>query len=73
MFFPTSADKYSNYLLFFQNEQKHSTLTLTNNQIILVKFYSFLNPIHKMEWNFYELVTTFEFSHFQISLFTTSK
>jgi len=26
-----------------------------------------------MEWNFYELVTTFEFSHLQISLFTTSK
>jgi uncharacterized protein YacL len=45
-FFPTAADKYSKYLLFFQNEQqKNSNLELSNSLIILqtlsfLKFYS---------------------------------
>ena len=45
IFFPTSADAYSRYLFFLKNEQKHSTLTLSNSLIALVilpfvKFYS---------------------------------
>jgi hypothetical protein len=63
--FPTSADKYSKYSLFFQNEQKHPTLTLSNSLIVLFTFYIFSNSLHKIKRNFYELLKTFESSYFK--------
>ena len=43
------------------------------NLNILITFYSFLNPIRRKQWNFYELLTIFESSYFQISVNTSSK
>jgi hypothetical protein len=59
------ADKHSKHMLFFQNEQKHSTLTLSNSLIGLLKFYIFLNSLHSIERSVYELLTTFESSYFK--------
>jgi hypothetical protein len=64
-YFSDFADKYFQPFLFFQKEQKHSTLTLSNNLIVLLTFYIFLNSLHCIERNFYELLTTFEISYFK--------
>jgi hypothetical protein len=52
---------------------KNSNLELSNSLIDSVMINGHKKIIHKIEWNFYDPLTSFESSYFQISGITSTK